>query len=99
MNHTDKLRVLLPHWITHNMEHGKEFSRWADSVRNAGDNDTETVALHLKSAAAAAAEVTAALEKALETAGGALDHSDLDVHEHDHDHHHHHTDKDSEQTG
>ena len=25
MNETDKLRVLIPHWIEHNEEHAREF--------------------------------------------------------------------------
>ena len=30
MNDTDKLRVLLPHWIEHNGEHAAEFRKWAE---------------------------------------------------------------------
>lgn len=89
MNHIDKLRVLLPHWIAHNMEHGKEFSTWAETV-NAADSATEEIALYLRKAASSADEVTAALEKALEAAGGPLDHTDPRVHSHGHGHDHHH---------
>jgi hypothetical protein len=29
MDETDKLRVLIPHWIDHNNEHAAEFRGWA----------------------------------------------------------------------
>jgi hypothetical protein len=32
MDETDKLRVLLPHWVEHNDEHAGEFRRWAESA-------------------------------------------------------------------
>jgi hypothetical protein len=30
MQETEKLRVLLPHWIEHNGEHAGEFREWAE---------------------------------------------------------------------
>ena len=30
MVETDKLRVLLPHWIEHNADHAEEFRSWAE---------------------------------------------------------------------
>jgi hypothetical protein len=30
MNDTQKLRVLIPHWIEHNKEHAEEYLRWAE---------------------------------------------------------------------
>ena len=37
MNETEKLRVLLPHWIEHNGEHASEFRDWADRAGPARD--------------------------------------------------------------
>jgi hypothetical protein len=37
MNETEKLRVLLPHWIEHNGEHANEFRNWADRAGPAQD--------------------------------------------------------------
>ena len=35
MEETEKLRILLEHWIGHNTEHGEEFDRWAQQAREA----------------------------------------------------------------
>jgi len=35
----DKLRILLPHWIEHDMEHAAEFRRWAEVAGEAGEAD------------------------------------------------------------
>ena len=35
MNETDKLRVLIPHWIEHNQEHAQEFRDWAAQAGDA----------------------------------------------------------------
>jgi hypothetical protein len=32
MTDTDKLRVLLQHWIEHNEEHAAEFLRWSEKA-------------------------------------------------------------------
>lgn len=80
MNNTEKLRILLPHWIEHNDEHGREFQRWAKAMEE--DGNTETAEALVK-AAAMAAEVSRALDKALKLAGGPLG-------DHSHHHHHHH---------
>jgi hypothetical protein len=64
MNETDKLRVLIPHWIEHNNEHAAEFRRWAEQ---AGD-----VSADLLAAAEAMAHVNEHLVSALEQLGGAL---------------------------
>jgi hypothetical protein len=39
MNETEKLRVLLPHWIEHNSEHAAEFREWAERARQAEHGD------------------------------------------------------------
>ncbi len=41
MNDSEKLRVLLSHWIEHNTEHAEEFRRWAEK---AGDAASDVVA-------------------------------------------------------
>jgi hypothetical protein len=38
MDETEKLRVLLPHWIEHNGEHADEFRRYAPRAGVAGVN-------------------------------------------------------------
>ena len=65
MNETDKLRVLIPHWIEHNREHAAEFRDWA---RQAGDAAPEIL-----SAADRMAQVNEDLESALEKLGGPLE--------------------------
>lgn len=65
MHETEKLRVLIPHWITHNQEHANEFRTWAQ-------NDTDAQ-LELLSAADAIEQANQALEKALKKLGGALE--------------------------
>ncbi len=64
MQETDKLRVLIPHWIEHNEEHAEEFRVWA---ARAGD-----VSADILSAAEAVAQANIALETALEKLGGPL---------------------------
>ena len=32
MNDLEKLRVILPHWIEHNIGHGREFANWAETL-------------------------------------------------------------------
>jgi hypothetical protein len=64
MNETDKLRVLIPHWIEHNKEHADEFRRWAEQ---AGDASADILA-----AAEAMAHINESLVSALEKLGGAL---------------------------
>ncbi len=38
MNEIEKLRVLIPHWIEHNSEHGAEFRRGAEEAGGARDD-------------------------------------------------------------
>ncbi|MCK5006457.1 MAG: CooT family nickel-binding protein [Spirochaetales bacterium] len=38
MKDTDKLRVLLSHWVEHNEEHAVEFLRWADKAGSVQDD-------------------------------------------------------------
>lgn len=83
MTDLEKLRVLLPHWITHNREHGEEFKRWAEDIEKAGHKE---VAGALKRAIEATKEATGMLEHCLELAGGPLEKGPGG----DHPHHHHH---------
>jgi hypothetical protein len=75
MKDVDKLRVLIPHWIEHNVEHAEEFRRWANQV---GEKAHEVV-----TAADLMIQVNAALQSALQKLGGAL--------EQQQEHHHHHS--------
>jgi hypothetical protein len=72
-NDTDKLRVLLPHWIEHNGEHADEFRQWAGRAGAAEEMILEAADLVEKA--------NVKLEEALETLGGPLEH-------HHHEHHH-----------
>ena len=74
MNETDKLRVLLPHWIEHNGEHAAEFRAWADRAGAARGA--------LLEAARLVEEANARLEDAVEQLGGSLAH-DHQTHHHD----------------
>ena len=58
MTDVQKLRILLPHWIEHNVEHAAEFREWAERARVAGQEGPGTdIAL-----AAREAETDASLE-------------------------------------
>ncbi len=72
MSETDKLRVLLPHWIEHNGEHADEFRQWAGRAGAAEEMILEAADL--------VEMANARLEDALEQLGGPLDHH------HDHTH-------------
>lgn len=78
MDDIEKLRILLPHWIEHNRDHGREFAKWAASVRNAGKGETAEL---LERAAAALQKADSALGEALHRLGGTL---------HGHGEHHRH---------
>lgn len=54
----EKLRVLIPHWIEHNLEHAAEFRRWAGQAGEA--------AADIEAAAEALLHANRSLEVALE---------------------------------
>lgn len=81
MNETEKLRVLLPHWIEHNSGHETECLKWAEIARGEGQ---ESIADTIEAAIKKMREGNKLLQKALEEAGGPAD-----KHDHHHDHHHH----------
>ena len=66
MKDTDKLRVLLSHWIEHNEEHATEFLRWMKKAGPARDD--------VREAAEAMKTVNRHLSAALEKLGGLLEH-------------------------
>jgi hypothetical protein len=72
MKETDKLRVLLQHWIEHNQEHAAEFLRWSKKAGPAAGA--------VRQAAEKMSSVNLELSSALDLLGGPL--------EHPHAHHH-----------
>ena len=86
MNQTEKLRVLLPHWIEHNLGHGEECRKWSAIAREEGQGK---VAENIDAAVKAMTTVNELLETALQAAGGPV-HDEEGGHHHHHDHHHKH---------
>ena len=76
-NDIQKLRLLLPHWIQQNADHGAEFQTWA---RRAGPARS-----YLEAAAQHCEEANFMLKQALAQLGGPL--ADEVKHEHHHAHH------------
>jgi len=66
MDETEKLRMLLPHWIEHNGEHASEFREYAAEIGTGGER--------LLAAAALLEEANRQLGQALAELGGALEH-------------------------
>jgi hypothetical protein len=83
MNQIEKLRILLPHWIEHNLGHGEECRKWSEIARVEGNTN---IADHIDGAIKAMLTVNELLEKALHEAGGRIDGEDGGHH---HLHHHH----------
>jgi len=67
MKETEKLRVLIPHWIEHNKEHAAEYREWAE---RAGEAGAEIIL-----AADTMLQANTSLEGALEKLGGPLDYT------------------------
>lgn len=82
MNDLEKLRVILPHWIEHNIGHGREFAKWAETLSSAGEQD---LAALLKKAEAFLQDADSVLQEALVRAGGEMSGADAH-HQHHHDH-------------
>ena len=72
MTETDKLRVLLQHWIEHNDEHAREFLRWSDKAGPA--------AAAVRGAAEKMKAVNMELSSALDLLGGPAEHPHSHVH-------------------
>jgi len=83
MTDLEKLRVLLPHWINHNGEHGKEFLHW---VKLCEDSGHAQLAEALKKAIETTKQVNRDLEHALDLAGGPIEGPGLHGHHHHHEH-------------
>jgi len=71
MNDQEKLRVLLVHWVEHNLEHAQEFRQWA---RRAEESGSEEAASKLEAAAQEMKVLNNSLQTALELLGGPLEH-------------------------
>ena len=84
MNQMEKLRVLLPHWIEHNLGHGEECRKWSVIAREEGQ---EKIADHIDSAVEAILKVNELLATALKEAGGPVQD---EAGGHHHHHHHEH---------
>lgn len=61
-NSIEKLKVLLPHWIEHNVSHENEFKKWSALAREKNMNDISAL---IDRAIASMAEADRALEEAL----------------------------------
>ena len=72
MEETDKLRVLLQHWIEHNEEHASEFLRWSEK---AGPAEAA-----VRGASEKMQAVNVELSGALELLGGPLEHPHSHTH-------------------
>lgn len=84
MGNTEKIRILLKHWIDHNREHAAEYATWQEALVDDGHS---AIAGLIGAAVGEMQKVNGYLEQALEEAGGAVDEAD---HHHHHHHHHHH---------
>ena len=78
MDNSEKLRVILQHWIEHNAGHVTEFEKWQKTMKEDGK---DKVAASIGDAILQMDKVT----DILADCGGPKDISD-----HDHHHHHHH---------
>jgi len=88
----EKLRIIIPHWIEHNLEHAKEFRQWAEEHTIAAED--------LAAAAVAIDQANQKLASGLEKLGGKLEqpnnhghsrggeHQDKQDHKHEHRHEH-----------
>jgi hypothetical protein len=81
MDNLEKLRVLLPHWLEHNVSHGQEFAKWADLV----EGGNREIADLLRKAANALKDADTSLREALHRSGG----EQPGPASHHHHHHHH----------
>jgi hypothetical protein len=77
LSERDKLRILLPHWLEHNKSHSGEFGRWAEAMRQSGEQEAAAL---LDKAVKELQDADQALTEAMELLGGSLT---------DAGHHHH----------
>jgi hypothetical protein len=84
MKESEKLRVLIPHWVEHNEEHADEFRRYAEGVEEVKAEILEAVDLM--------DQVNDALGEALKILGGPMEgHPHEHGHSHSHGHSHDHS--------
>lgn len=83
MKSIEKLRVLLPHWIEHNLGHGEECRKWAAIAKEEGQ---EKVGKYIDEAVEAILKVNNLLSDALREAGGPAHGERGDHHHHHHEH-------------
>ena len=69
MNDLEKLQVVLPHWIEHNIGHSQEFKKWGETLNSVGE---EEIAGLLKKAEAFLRDADSVLKEALAKAGGEI---------------------------
>ena len=79
---TEKLRMLLGHWLQHNESHGAEYTKWAETARDAGHR---AAAEAIAEAVAYLGKADKALQQALTSLGGP---GNERLPHHHHDHHH-----------
>ncbi len=82
MDNTEKLRVILQHWIDHNGGHVAEFEKWQTIMKEEGKN---TVASSIGDAITQMDKVSEILADILTDCGGSKESTG---HHHHHDHHH-----------
>ena len=70
MNEREKLRLLLAHWVNHNLEHAQDFQLWA---RRAEEFGSGGAASKLDAAAQEIKVVNNSLQNALELLGGPIE--------------------------
>lgn len=87
MGNTDKIKILLQHWIDHNKEHAGEYSKWQESMVDEGYGE---LAGYIGAAVQEMDRVNEYLEKALEEVGGSIKEDGGHGHDHGHGHGHHH---------
>ena len=83
MDNSEKLRIILQHWIEHNAGHVAEFEKWQKTMTEDGK---EKIADFMGEAIKHMDKVSEALAEALKDCGGPSDSGG----EHHHHHHHHH---------
>ena len=69
MDNLTKIRMLIPHWVEHNQEHGAEFLSWADKIAA----EAPDAAAQIRQAAGQMDELNATLNAVAEQLGGPLE--------------------------
>ncbi len=83
MDNSEKLRVILQHWIEHNAGHVAEFEKWQKTMQEDGKENT---AASIGDAVLQMDKVTDILAGILAECGGPMGSADHHQHHHHHDH-------------